>query len=276
MVNIILNAWPDENPTDENNYDQISSDLYSQLADVFQYFPHPPPSSLSPSFDLESLDLVKLSQFTEGFREISLGEEYIKEFLMYSLDVPLSRQFVPQTMKTFAARYINALRSWDEFRELTGQDQHDLLKRNLYKAVALSVAKACRIPDGESQLMFIVGQHDQALIQEHYWGLFDVHKLKTLRMGDINQSTMALSDEILRDYNRLVDSVSNLVEDFQTFQLISLVMLFTDFPQEAYYRAMLETHLRVQNGDLMVTHALKCSGRQQIEALAQIIENMCA
>ncbi|TRY67347.1 hypothetical protein TCAL_12464, partial [Tigriopus californicus] len=274
MVNIVLKAWPDEIPMEDNYSNQIASDLYSQLADIFQYFPLPPVPPPSPSFSLESLDQAKLSQFTEGFREISLGEEYIKEFLMYSLDVPLSRQFVPQTMKTFAARYINALRSWDEFRLLTGQDQHDLLKRNLYKAVALSVAKACRIPNGEGQLMFIVGQHDQAMIQEHYWGLFDVQKLKSLRMGDINQKTMALSEDILQDYNRLVDSVSNLVEDFQTFQLISLVMLFADFPQEAHYRAMLETHLRVQNGDLMVAHALNCSGRHQIEALSQIIENI--
>ena len=36
---------------------------------------------------------------------ISMGEDMVKEYIMYSLDVPLSKMFMARTMAVFAHRF---------------------------------------------------------------------------------------------------------------------------------------------------------------------------
>ena len=59
----------------------------------------------------------RLEQFSAAYNEVSLGEEFRKEFIMFSYDVPLSKRFVPNEIAAFAERGRRIMRTHPEFRD---------------------------------------------------------------------------------------------------------------------------------------------------------------
>ena len=55
--------------------------------------------------------------------QISLGEDFVKEFVMFSYDVPLSKHFATRAYNTFADRFKKILQVHPGFDELTEIDQ---------------------------------------------------------------------------------------------------------------------------------------------------------
>ena len=49
------------------------------------------------------------SRFRQAYLDVSLGADFLREFVMHSFDVPLSKSFVPQVALTNAERYRRAL-----------------------------------------------------------------------------------------------------------------------------------------------------------------------
>ena len=59
----------------------------------------------------------RLEQFSAAYNEVSLGEEFRKEFIMFSYDVPLSKRFVPNEIAAFVERGRRIMRTHPEFRD---------------------------------------------------------------------------------------------------------------------------------------------------------------
>ena len=186
----------DETPGSvENDMAELTRVLFDDLTSV---------QGLAVTFTRE--EDAWISAQTDGFYahyfDVSFGEDFLKEFVMYSLDVPLSRHFVPQIMDTYAARYLSALQSLEDFHTLADNERKVLLERNLFKAVALSVSRVCRIPSGSEQLRFMMGSEDKRMLNREYENVYDTQQLKKLRMVDINRKTRLIKDQAMLDSYR--------------------------------------------------------------------------
>ena len=58
-----------------------------------------------------------------NFFQISLGDDFVKEFVMFSYDVPLSKHFVSRAYATFADRFKKILQVHPGYEQLTETDQ---------------------------------------------------------------------------------------------------------------------------------------------------------
>ena len=67
----------------------------------------------------ESWTLQRFSLFQKAFHEVELGGEILSDFIYFSHDVPISKQFMPRAMAVFAERFRNLLRRMEEFSFLT-------------------------------------------------------------------------------------------------------------------------------------------------------------
>ena len=52
-----------------------------------------------------------------------MGEDYVKEFIMFSYDVPLSKHFVYRGYAAFAERFRRVLKTQPGFNDLNDKDQ---------------------------------------------------------------------------------------------------------------------------------------------------------
>ena len=52
-----------------------------------------------------------------------MGEDFVKEFIMFSYDVPLSKHFVYRGYATFAERFRRVLKTQPGFNDLNDKDQ---------------------------------------------------------------------------------------------------------------------------------------------------------
>ena len=54
-----------------------------------------------------------LDKFSAAYKEVSLGEEFRSEFVMFSYDVPLSKRFVPDQIAAFVERGRGSVQQWN-------------------------------------------------------------------------------------------------------------------------------------------------------------------
>ena len=64
-----------------------------------------------------------MSKYSSAYREVPMGEDYVKEFIMFSYDVPLSKHFVYRGYAAFAERFRRVLKTQPGFNDLNDKDQ---------------------------------------------------------------------------------------------------------------------------------------------------------
>jgi hypothetical protein len=101
-----------------------------------------------------------LDKFRSAYNEVSLGEEYVNEFVMFSYDVPLSKHFVPNEISAFAERGRRIMKIHPEFTSLADSQQMELCRANCHKAAALCSVKSETFSTGSEQLLFNFGKED--------------------------------------------------------------------------------------------------------------------
>ncbi len=65
----------------------------------------------------------QLDQCDNAFKQVPLGDEWVKDFVMFSYDVPLSKNFAAISYNTYMERYKRILMIHDGFKGLTSTDQ---------------------------------------------------------------------------------------------------------------------------------------------------------
>ena len=165
----------------------------------------------------------QLNKFDTAWRKIPLGEEQIKEFLMYSLDVPLSKGYMAKSMATFVERYRMVLKIHPEFNNLNQYQQEAVWKASSCLAVGVICAKLESCKTGNEQLAFAEGNETNSWIFQ----MTNKQKLKKLTMDMANVSTGIFSEPELENFGRLVKEVGDLIQDQETFKLFTLALLFS-------------------------------------------------
>lgn len=96
--------------------------------------------------------LFQLRKFKEAYDEVSLGEEQMDEFVMFSYDVPLSKHFIPKQISTFIERSRRILKIHPEFSELSDSAQRQIWRDGCFKAAAICSVKGESFKTGTEQL----------------------------------------------------------------------------------------------------------------------------
>jgi hypothetical protein len=136
----------------------------------------------------------------ESYYEVPLGRDFLHEFIMYSLDVPLSKHFVPVIMQTSAERFKQTLNKCMTFRAMPSSLQSQMINSNVDRCVALIVARICNCKNGRGQLEVIVGNDDGETMNRHFSPYVNISGLKKLKMREINKQTRLLTTRELERY----------------------------------------------------------------------------
>ena len=186
------------------------------------------PSLYSPtiiySVEEENWINCQLQKFDTAWQKIPLGEDHIKEFIMHSFDVPLSKGFMADAFGIFIERYRMVMKIHPEFKSLNSLQQHKLWKANSLMAIGVIVAKLEACKTGNEQFAFSRGNEMNSWIFQMAYK----NKMKKLTMDMANISTGVLSATELEKFGRLVTTVGELIQDQENFKLFTLVLLFSD------------------------------------------------
>lgn len=63
------------------------------------------------------------NKYDHVFKDVPLGDDWIKEFVMFTYDVPLSKNFAVTSYSAFVERYKRILMAHDGFKDLSYNDQ---------------------------------------------------------------------------------------------------------------------------------------------------------
>jgi hypothetical protein len=76
----------------------------------------------------------RMVKYATAVGEVPMGPEWIKEFVMFTYDVPLSKHFASRGYSTFLERYRRVLRIHDGFADLSKKDQvcNDNIKKSIF------------------------------------------------------------------------------------------------------------------------------------------------
>lgn len=195
--------------------------------DTTDHVPNPDPSHgplLKYSNDEESFVAKQVKLFDEAWNTFNLGEDLVKDWVMFSFDVPLSKGFIPQHIKLFHARSLELLRIHSEFTDLPISEQRRLWNSSSIFGVALT---ASRIEAGETandQILIVTGNLDR-----QPWLAEAMKRVKKrVTMEDANKITENLTQQDVKDYNRLVKNIATVIDNPEMFKLVYLCLLFCD------------------------------------------------
>jgi hypothetical protein len=165
--------------------------------------------------------------FNAAYHEVSFGEDLVREFVMYTYDVPLSRHFMPRVMALWAERFRRVMATHEEFNCLSESDKIIKYNNTAYDAVALSFTKFESYETGNQQLRFALGYLDDKIMVEKIASVMDISKIKKMMIKDVNEDIHLLDPSDLNRYTLLIKNLSELVKNMETFKLMTLITLFS-------------------------------------------------
>ena len=181
----------------------------------------------------ESWALQRFSLFQKAFHEVELGGEILNDFIYFSHDVPISKQFMPRAMAVFAERFRNILRRMDEFSLLTPGQKKRALETCVFHSVAIFVAKLESCDTGYQQLTFAMGSEgEDVAYTRDILSLTDTRKLKKISMENVNPTTGNLEPEDLQRFAFCIGKVIPLVRDLEVLKLMVFVLLFNESAED--------------------------------------------
>ena len=168
----------------------------------------------------------RLEKFSAAYNEVSLGEEFRNEFVMFSYDVPLSKRFVPNEIAAFAERGRRIMRTHPEFSGLSDAEQGELCRESVHKAAALFSVRAESLRTGFEQLMFCFGDEDSDNWSQSTGSLISQSKIRKVLISDWNETSHAMDTDTALAYLTLTGQLSAAVENAEMFQIVALMSLF--------------------------------------------------
>ena len=169
----------------------------------------------------------QLDLYRHTVRQVSVGDDFMKEIVMFSLGVPLSKQFSKYGLGAAVERMRRALTMHEEFNVLSDKIQRTIWQANVPFALALYCAKMESASTCEEQIEYGCGHSDLQYVEE-FKQIGDISKLKKITMANCNQSANTLTTAHITNYLRLVYKVKELIQDKTTYELFSIVLLLSD------------------------------------------------
>lgn len=170
----------------------------------------------------------QLNHFDQVWHSVPLGDDYVREVIMFSYDVPTSKSFVRNCVSVFNERFKRIMMNYDCFSQLSQNIQSLIFQRNLFLGSALLVAKLEYIESGSEQLFYAMGSFDRKQWKEETKSL-PHHAIKKFELAKENQFLQIFSEEDCKQFQHLVNVIGETVKDDTMLKLFTMVMLFKDY-----------------------------------------------
>ena len=158
---------------------------------------------------------------------MSLGEDHIREFIMFSFEVPVSKSYMHNAIAVYNERVLRLLKIHKEFQMLPHHLQTALIKQNRMYISALQCAVCENSETGYEQLVFTYGESDKKIMSEEFAHV-SAKQIKKMTMANVNKCTNYLADPLMERFNRLVQDIGEFIKTDSMFKLVTLVLLFSD------------------------------------------------
>ena len=181
-------------------------------------------TSLPYSQDEEVWLNQQLVHFDSACHEICIGEDRVKEFCMYSLGVPVSKDFFfSAAKKVLNERFKRVMKTYPEFHELRFSQQKHVWISNIANASALTIARFESARDGNEQLSMIMSPDDW-----HTWTsqFIKDRPLKKLTMPKANKTLNIVAPDMALKFEKGVKSIGDFTRHEENYKLFVLVLLF--------------------------------------------------
>lgn len=135
----------------------------------------------SNSMSLTQQHVSILSTLNESLEKLPFGEDLVQEFVMFNLDVPFSKHFLPNMLNVWAER----------FKQLSGQcfPESKVNQDVIYKAMALAISRLETCHSGTEQISLNFGSFDTEILDKK---LEQIHKMrknsKKVHFHDMNDN----------------------------------------------------------------------------------------
>ena len=170
---------------------------------------------------------MQITNFEKAWKSVPLGEEHIRDFIMFSFDVPVSNSYMHNAISVFNERVLRVLKIHSEFAKLPDSLQTTLIERNRMYASALQCAVCENSETGYEQLVFTYGESDKEVMSKEF-AYVSPKQIKKMTMTNVNKCNNFLADPLLKSFNTLVQNIGTVVKSESMFKLLTLVMLFSD------------------------------------------------
>lgn len=237
-----------------------------------------------PSTSLEDLwiqmDCAKIDSI---IRDVSFGEEFMMECVMFNLDVPLSKTFFKTISRLWGYRFLCIMKSCSEFLQLTLPEQNALAAMAAIPAFGLIQAKIEHLNSGDDQIKFGCGNSDINLFIEKYKHQIGPGNWKAMRLRDMNKKQNLFDNACENRMVNLINSLKQLVMDPTIFKVLLLYVLFssadTIFPTGHMVQNVCQRYLMYLTRYVRENYAngerVLSSGLSDIKVLSDVMKNVC-
>lgn len=176
----------------------------------------------------------KLDIFDKALHQISFGADFVKECVMYSLGVPLSKHFIPQGTRVWIERFRTILYSHEEFVSgMTRDEQSEALVPATFAAFALTKAKLETCKSGNEQFKLAFSTTDNAILSEAFALRSGTPRLKRVSIKEWNKTSGLMSPQDEDRLFKIVADLSDLIISDEAFKLLTFLAMFTHLSSSA-------------------------------------------
>ena len=186
---------------------------------------------LVPFSESEEIWLNKrLAIFDQAFNSVNFGFELVREYIMYSLSVPLSKRFASCTTVIFTERLKRALLKIPEFHCLRAKEQAIMLQANVMPAVSVYISRLVCFSDAEEQMRFVFGPEDRQMYANQFEGVMGGrNKLSMITEKSLNLGEQMMPEDEYMKYGKTCRNIGTFVCGGNRFhELMMLLMLSND------------------------------------------------
>eukprot|EP00095_Tigriopus_kingsejongensis_P012451 snap_masked-scaffold89_size390429-processed-gene-2.6 protein:Tk12451 transcript:snap_masked-scaffold89_size390429-processed-gene-2.6-mRNA-1 annotation:"heparan sulfate 2-o-sulfotransferase pipe" len=181
-----------------------------------------------PFSNLEDLWIqLDCSKIDSIIREISFGEEFMMECVMFNLDVPLSKTFFQTISRLWGHRFLCIMKSCSEFLQLSTEQQTALGNISAIPAFGLIQTKIEHLNTGDDQIKFGCGNNDISFFIEKYKNQIGYGKWRAMKIKDMNKRESLFDEACEKDLIDVVYRLKPLVMDPTIFKVLLLYVLFS-------------------------------------------------
>ena len=185
-----------------------------------------------------------LKTFDQAWNSVRLGEHNVKEFILFSFDVPLGRNFIPEACVNFNERARRVMMSHQVFRNLSDNIQAQVWKRNSFYGAAITCSKLEACNSGLEQSIVAYNNIDKEYLENEF-PTFDLKSLKKLTLLKFNETSKLLNKEDALRFHNLVQEIGVIIHDETTFKLFMLLFMFSDFDHVEEIRMLRSNYLNL-------------------------------
>lgn len=172
----------------------------------------------------------QLDNCDRSFQDVSMGEEAVKELVMYTFGEPLGRNVVRKCSRIWRARYRRLLMNHEEYNALNDIEQTKIWKDNSFLALGMTTVFLRGCKTGNAQMEETLGRDDMDTFRKIVEP-FEIQTpnfvLKRISIRGLNEAAQAFHQEDLKRFDDIVQKLHGQYRGKRIYKIWILALLFT-------------------------------------------------